>query len=592
MRIKFCVSKIMFSFALVSFSSLYLFGQSQPNIILILTDDMGYADIGYNNNNTDIATPTLDNLASQGTKFTSAYVTHPFCGPSRAGLMTGRYPHEFGSQYNLNDNEFNLGIDTNETYFSTVLQNAGYKTGIIGKWHLGQSTNHDPNARGFDYFYGMLTGGHNFFTKTSANGGFGGAYNRDLVENRGPANEPFNAYITDLFTDKAIDFIQDAETNDAQPFFLFMSYNAPHTPLQALQSDKNALTNGTVANFNYGSDTNRHNYAAMVYSVDRCVKRIVDELALRGETNNTLIVFLSDNGGRTDRGASNAPLRGVKGDTFEGGFRVPMFMYWPDSTNGIPSGQTYNHNVSSLDLYPTFVNLANGTIPNGKEIDGKDILNNVRNNTDARSGESIYSIRHQAVNKVGIRRGEYKAYQNSNDGNWYLFDINANIGEDFSQALNTNIQPYKSILEAMAYDAYQWALTHIEPVFFDSTGAENTWINTHSNTNTSRDTWQDRLFAGYTTLSIEDIEVKNMNGYVFPNPVESSLSVKFSTPVYNKLDITIYDIQGKPVVIYSNLKTNGSTNLEIPLNVDIQKGTYILKVKSEIGSFSKAFIKD
>lgn len=557
-----------------------------PNIILILTDDMGYADVGYNNGGVDIATPTLDNLANAGTIFTSAYVTHPFCGPSRAGLMAGRYPHEFGAQYNLNDSEYTLGVDTNETYFSTVLQDAGYNTGIIGKWHLGQSTSHDPNARGFDYFYGMLTGGHNFFTKTTANGGFGGAYNRDLIENRSPANEPQGAYITDLFTDKAIDFIQDAETNDADPFFLFMSYNAPHTPLQALDSDKNALTDGTVASFTYSNDA-RHTYAAMVYSVDRGVKRIVDELALRGETNNTLIVFLSDNGGRTDQGATNTPLRGYKGETFEGGFRVPMFMYWP---NNIPN-QDYNYNVSSLDLYPTFANLANGTIPNGKDIDGKDILNHVKNNTDARDGESIYAIRHQAVNKVGIRRGKYKAYQNSNDGVWRLFDINANIGEDYNQALNTNIEPFKSILEDMANDAYQWSLTHIEPVFFDSTGAESTWISKHSNTNTNRDTWQDRLFTGYT-LSIEGIEInQKLTGYIYPNPVaESFLSVKFYKKLKDRIDIVIYDSLGRPVQTELNLSQTNSNKVDLVLNSSIAQGTYFLKVISGQHSFNKSFI--
>lgn len=559
------------------------------NIILILTDDMGYADVGYNNSGfNDIATPNIDALANAGTKFTSAYVTHPFCGPSRAGLMTGRYPHEFGAQYNLSDSNTTQGVDLNETFFSTVLDDAGYNTGIIGKWHLGQPTGYRPNQRGFDYFYGMLYGGHVYFT-----GGGGGSaqYTSPLRENEGLAGEANGLYVTDLFTDKGVEFINNSEANDDQPFFLFMSYNAPHTPLQPLPSDVTALASPPY-NFTY-SDTKRRDYAAMVYSVDRGIKSIVDALTANGELDNTLIVFLSDNGGRTDQGAINSPLRGRKGDTLEGGFRVPMFMYWPNGGNGIPAGQSYDFNVSALDLYPTFVNLANGTIPNGKELDGKDILSNIQNNTDARSGESIYSIRHRFANNLGIRRGDYKAYHDSNSNNWYLYDINANIGENNGQALNTNIEPYKSILAQMANDAYLWSLTHIEPLFFDSSTAENTWLTNHSNT-THSTTWQDVLFNGFNNgLSIDDIELnQNVTGYIYPNPVQSDVTVKLNQSIFDNVDITVYDIYGRPVQINNGLKVNNSNTFDFILNATLSKGTYLLKVKSNAGTFSKTFLKN
>ncbi|WP_136480208.1 sulfatase-like hydrolase/transferase [Cognatitamlana onchidii] len=599
--------KISITIGLFCIISLKSLCQSAPNIILILTDDMGYADIGYNNDAIgDIASPTLDNLAANGTKFSSAYVTHPFCGPSRAGLMTGRYPHEYGSQYNIAENDFSAGIDINETFFSSVLKDAGYKTGVIGKWHLGQSTSYDPLARGFDYFYGMLNGGHNFFTKTTANGGFGGAYNRDLVEQiapdtRRPANEPKFAYITDLFTDKAIEFIRDAETtDDDQPFFLFMSYNAPHTPIQALSSDKNVLTSPPY-NFDYGGNDTRHRYAAMVYAVDRGIQRIVDELANKGETDNTLIVFLSDNGGKSanNAGGNNFPLRGFKGDTYEGGFRVPMFMYWPGTKDnqGIPSGQTYDFNISSLDLYPTFVALANGTTPNGKELDGKDILSHIQNNTDSRDGESIYTLRHQASNKIGIRRGKYKAFQqtdNSGDfaGTWYLYDIETNISENNAQALNKNIEPYKSILANLAHDAYEWSLTHTEPLFFDSTGAANTWNNNHSNINSGKpNTWQERLFNGFT-LSVESIDINsNIAGYIFPNPVkESKLSIKFYERLNDEINVVIYDNLGRAVQTELNLKQLQSNTVELTLSSDISSGNYFVKVLSGLKSFTQQII--
>ena len=581
----FKTSSILCTMLLVLLSH-YNASSQAPNIILILTDDMGYADVGFNNGAADIATPNIDALADAGTRFNSAYVTHPFCGPSRAGLMTGRYPHEFGSQFNLSDTDTTNGVPLSETFFSNVLKTAGYNTGIIGKWHLGQPTGYRPNQRGFDYFYGMLYGGHVYVT-----GGGGGStqYMSPLRENEGLAGEANGLYITDLFSDKGVEFINNAETNDNQPFFLFMSYNAPHTPLQALASDKTALTSPPHS-FTY-SDTSRHDYAAMVYSVDRGVKKLVDALIANGEFDNTLIVFLSDNGGRTDQGALNTPLRGVKGDTFEGGFRVPMFMHWPNGGNGIPV-QDYNFNVSSLDLYPTFVNLAGGAIPGGKEIDGKDILNDIKNNTDARAGESIYAIRHQAINKLGIRRGQYKAYRDTGNNftnPWRLFDINANIGEDFGQALDVvNNQTNKAVLEAMLTDAYQWSTTHTEPLFFDSPAAKDTWDTTHKNTTP---TWQENAFEGYTALSIEDIELKqNVSGYIYPNPVESNLTIKFNTPITESVDIIIYDVQGRPIQINTNLKATNSSGISLILNAFLSNGTYLLKVKSTLGIFSKSFV--
>ncbi|WP_303318196.1 sulfatase-like hydrolase/transferase [Flavivirga abyssicola] len=544
-----------------------------PNIVFILLDDLGYADVGFNGG-TDIATPNIDALADNGTIFTSAYVTHPFCGPSRAGLMTGRYPHKIGAQYNLNDNEYVLGVDTNETFFSKVLQDAGYNTALIGKWHLGQSAAHQPNSRGFDYFYGMLTGGHNYFTKTAANGGFNGAYNRDLRENGGLANEPANEYITDLFSDKGVAFIQDAETNDSDPFFLFMSYNAPHSPIQSKTSDENILTNPPYS-FSYSNDR-RKQYAAMVYAVDRGIKNIVDALIAANELDNTLIVFLSDNGGRLDNTgmANNAPLRGAKGDTYEGGFRVPMFMHWPDGN--IPIGASYDYPVSSLDLYPTFVNLAGASIPNGKEIDGKDILNNIIINTNARAGESIFAMRHKKINNVGIRRDQWKAYTTGN-GVWRLYNIDNDKGES-----NNLSAQYPAILNSMIDDAYQWSKTHITPQFFDSIEAENNW-----NANLPK---FEITFPGY--LSVEDILIdETVSGYVYPNPtVKSNLTITFNGNLTNAVDVIIYDTLGHPVQIEKNLLKESPNKVGLKLNPNITNGNYFIHITSGTNSFSKAFI--
>ncbi|OEK07913.1 hypothetical protein A8C32_15670 [Flavivirga aquatica] len=591
MKTQITIKQLLFFLGVVIFSNFKTFAQS-PNIIFILTDDHGYGDVGFNEGHaSDIATPNLDALAAAGTVFTSAYAVHPFCGPSRAGLMTGRYPHEFGAQYNLSDSNTTQGVSLSETFFSTVLQNAGYNTGVIGKWHLGQPTGYRPNQRGFDYFYGMLYGGHVYFT-----GGGGGStqYRSPLRENEGLAGEPNGLYLTDLFSDKGVDFINDAETNDNDPFFLFMSYNAPHTPLQALASDK-AILAAPPYSFDYLGDTSRENYAAMVYSVDRGVKKLVDALTANGELNNTLIVFMSDNGGKSEShaqygGANNGPLRGDKGDTYEGGFRVPMFMYWPGT---VPAGKKYDYNVSALDLYPTFVNLAGASIPAGKEIDGKDIMANVINETDARANESIYSIRHAATNRVGVRRDNLKAYTFGNN-RWYLFDVSTpgGLAENNADDLSTN-PAYQTVLNEMISDAYQWALTHIEPEFFDSTGAADTWFNNHSSTNPANTiSWQDTTFDGYTTLSIEDVELKqNLSGHLYPNPVIGpQLSVKFNENLLGAVDAVIYDNLGRPVQIEQNLTKKSNRKVSMLLNSNISKGYYIMKLTVGQFSFSKSFI--
>ncbi len=576
----------IFLFILI-FSNFKNYSQS-PNIVFILTDDLGYADVGFNNGAEDIATPNLDNLAANGTIFSSAYAAHPFCGPSRAGIMTGRYPHEFGAQFNLSDADASNGVTLSETFFSTALQNEGYNTGVIGKWHLGQPDGYRPNQRGFDYFYGMLFGGHVYTTGATTGGTQ--YYTSPLRENENLAGEPNGLYITDLFSDKGVEFINNAETDDSDPFFLFMSYNAPHTPLQALNSDKAILTNPPYS-YTY-TNNNRHNYAAMVYAVDRGVKKLVDALVANGEFDNTLIVFMSDNGGKSEThqnyaGANNGLLRGDKGDTYEGGFRVPMFMHWP---NQIPAGATFDYNVSALDLYPTFVNLAGGTIPAGKEIDGKNIINNVINNTNTRDGESIYSIRHRTLNNVGIRRDNLKAYSSGN-GSWFLFDLNTNIGENNAEDLSTD-PAYKDILEEMINDAYLWSLTNVEPDFFHSSGAATSWFNNHSNNNPSNTTlWQDITFNGFTTLSIEDIKLNQKTiGRIYPNPIsESQLSIMFNEKVLDEVNVIIYDALGRTVQMEKNLSKEADKAV-LTLNSNISKGNYFVKVTVGNKTFNKQLV--
>jgi len=439
----------------------------RPNILVIMADDLGYADVGFNGS-TDIITPELDRLASNGTVFTSAYVVHPFCGPSRMGLFSGRYPHEYGGPFNLPNfstgQYADQGIPVEETLISSVLQKAGYFTGIMGKWHMGQQSIHHPNNRGFDDFYGFLGGGHDYFGPY----GYASDY-RTYPEHNGVADTSLTMtnYITDVLTEYGVRFLNEAVVRE-QPFFLFMSYNAPHTPLEAKDEDRAVFPD--IINYT------RQTYAAMVYALDRGVGRLVDALEAHGELDNTLIIFLSDNGGRTDQGASNWPLRGRKGDVVEGGVRVPFLMHWP---NVIPAGTTYDHPISAIDFYPTFARLAHAEIPAGKEIDGVDVWDAILSGTSGRVGHPIFTLRHNpgygatGEHSVGVRQDQWKAVRWTEFGapvTWRLFNIEEDIHED-----NDLGALYPAILSNLVHEAKLWSDTHVQPLWFDDYDQEQLW---------------------------------------------------------------------------------------------------------------------
>lgn len=441
--------------------------KSRPNIIIIMTDDQGYNDVGFNGSK-DIITPELDNLAKGGTTFSSAYVAHPFCGPSRAGLLTGRYPHEFGSQFNLpanSEKSVGEGIPLSEKFISNTLQDAGYYTGIIGKWHLGAVEGYEPKDRGFNHFYGFLGGGHNYFpndyvTKYKQQVAAG---NKNIWEyltplQRNGVETEETEYLTDELSHDAVRFVTEASKKD-KPFFLYLAYNAPHTPLEAKEEDMEKFSNI--------KDKARRTYAAMVYAVDRGVGELVAVLKATNQYENTLIVFLSDNGGRTDQGANNFPLRGVKGDTYEGGYRVPMFFHWP---NQVPAGKKFDSPVTALDLYPTFAGLAKATIPKEKQLDGKNIWNDVVKGANPRKGEMIFAMRHRnGFSDVGVRMDEWKATKAYNSS-WKLYNINDDMGEK-----NDLSSKYPEQLKIMVAGAENWSKKHTEPKWFDPESLKEVW---------------------------------------------------------------------------------------------------------------------
>nr|WP_275655672.1 sulfatase-like hydrolase/transferase [Agaribacterium haliotis] len=454
--------------------------RERPNIVLILLDDLGYADVGFMPEaESDIHTPSIDELAKQGTVFSQAYVSHPYCGPSRAGLMTGRYQHEFGSQFNLAAYSEH-GISTDEIFFSKVLQDAGYRTGLIGKWHLGEQPQYRPNVRGFDYFYGMLGGGHVYHSKDFIRQANYDPENKQiwdykipLMENENYASESGyddNLYITDMLTDAGLAFI-DRESKNKAPFFLYMSYNAPHTPEEAKAEDELALQNILGDRAAQGK---RLTYTAMVYAVDRGVKRLVEKLKATGAYENTLIVFLSDNGGRTNQAsASNKPLRAGKTSLYEGGIRVPMFWHWPD---GALHNGHYGHAISSLDFYPTFAALAEAEIPAGKRLDGVDVLPHIRAGTNARADRPLFFMMHQpdrGLNQSAVVLNNQKWYSSGN-GQWFYYDLKHDSSEsNRKNAAKQAAKQDRQLVQAL----YDWTCLHSEPQWFDSPsyGWESAW---------------------------------------------------------------------------------------------------------------------
>jgi arylsulfatase A-like enzyme len=348
----------------------------RPNGLVIVADDLGYGDAGFTGSR-EIKTPRLDALASGGIVFNNGYVTHSYCGPSRAGLLTGRYQARFGMEINCAYSPYDphMGLPTSEKTFGTRMQAEGYRTGMIGKWHLGAAPPYQPNQRGFDYFYGFLGGGHTYLPEevslahplVSDSGqpvyDACEGYRLPLVRNDQAAE--FNEYLTTALSRDAARFVADSE----QPFCLYLAYNAPHAPLQAPRE--------TIAKYTHIDDGNRRIYAAMIDEMDRGIGLVVDALKESGKFENTLIIFLSDNGGvapkegkEQEDWADNGPLREGKGSLLEGGIRVPFFVHWPD---GLSGGKVYDGLVSALDIAPTALAVAGGEAAAG-QFDGVNLL--------------------------------------------------------------------------------------------------------------------------------------------------------------------------------------------------------------------------
>jgi len=391
---------------------------SRPNIIVIVTDDQGYADVGFNGLK-DFQTPSIDRIAHEGVRCTNAYVSFSVCSPSRAGLMTGRYQGRFGYTTNptIDPSNPNAGIPLSETMMPETLQKAGYTTMAIGKWHLGTHVTLRPNRRGFDHFFGFLSGGHHYFPKKLTIDRLEDVpktyqwYSTRLLENETPVT--IDKYLTDALSDRAVQFVDEAKD---KPFFLYLAYNAPHTPMQA--------TKEYLDRVKHIEKPKRQKYAAMMLAVDDGIGRLLAKLEEKELDEKTIIFFLSDNGGATTNASDNTPLRGRKGSLFEGGLRVPFAVRWKGV---IPEGRDFDPAISTLDIFSTVLALADAPAPE-KELDGVNLLPHL---TGKKTGDPhpVLMWRHLKKKAWAIRQGDYKLILNAEQESWQLlFNLKEDIG--------------------------------------------------------------------------------------------------------------------------------------------------------------------
>lgn len=387
--------RILSSLVLTLILAAAVHATTQPNIVHIVADDLGWQDVGFNGAK-DIATPNLDKLAAGGATFTEFYV-QPMCTPTRAALMTGRYPFRYGLQTIVIPGPADYGLDTTEWLLPQCLKEAGYNTAIIGKWHLGHADmKYWPKQRGFDYQYGAMIGELDYFTHSDA-----GAL--DWFRNNEPVHE--EGYTTELLGDDAVKYI-DAQNPD-QPFYLYLAFNAPHTPYQAPQA--------YIDRFPDIADPTRRTYAGMVACLDDQVGRVVAALEARGLRDNTLILFHSDNGGtknalfagqmadlsKTKIPCDNGPYRDGKGSLFEGGCRVAAFANWP----GHIQPQRVEEIIHAVDIYPTFAALAGAATDKCKPLDGVNVWETIAAGQPSPRTEVIYNVE---PFRGAVRQGDWK----------------------------------------------------------------------------------------------------------------------------------------------------------------------------------------
>ncbi len=402
-----------------------------PNVVVILTDDQGYADISFNPQHPkEVATPHMDALAREGVWFSQGYITGNVCSPTRAGLLTGRYQQRAGV-YTGGDG--GGGMAQSEKIFPRFLKPAGYTSAAYGKWHLGTELEQSPVGRGFDHWYGFLgRGAHDYFDLAQKDPDVGPMY-RDGREIKD------SGYMTTRLTDEAVAFIKQQK---AQPFYIHLAYNAVHSPAQAPAEDiarfKQQFPEITEA---------RAILMAMLHHLDLGVGRVVDTLKQEGVWENTLLFFLTDNGGSKAMSAVNTPLRGAKQQNYEGGIRTPFIVSWPA---GFKGGRSIDTPISSLDILPTALDAARVAFPTDKPLDGKSLLPLLTGKTPKHI-ETFYWSEGGEAGGYAVRSGDWKLVQQRGQKKVELF----NLAKDPAEATDLASQNGAKIAElSKLYDAW------------------------------------------------------------------------------------------------------------------------------------------
>jgi arylsulfatase A-like enzyme len=376
--------------------------QVKPNVLVILVDDLGYGDLS-SYGATDLKSPNIDKLIAAGMRFDNFYANCPVCSPTRASLLTGRYPDLVGVpgviRTHIRDNWGYLFPQA--VLLPQMLKRAGYHTGIVGKWHLGLASPNLPNERGFDHFHGFLGDMMDDYYNHRRHG-----FNYMRLNNR--QIDP-QGHATDLFTQWAIDYLRERSQKKDQPFLLYLAYNAPHAPIQPPQEWLERVRQRQI-----GISEKRAKLVALIEHLDAGIGKVLDALKETGLSNNTLVIFTSDNGGDLGAGATNGPLRAGKGNMYEGGIREPMCAVWPGK---IASGSHSDRVALTMDLFATVCEAARVRIEH--EIDGRSILPTLTGKEQPEDNRTLFWVRREGGGQYGgrayyaARQGDFKLLQNS-----------------------------------------------------------------------------------------------------------------------------------------------------------------------------------
>jgi arylsulfatase A-like enzyme len=411
-------------------------GASRPNVVLIITDDLGWADLG-SYGATDVRTPHIDSLARDGVRLTDFYANGTTCTPTRAALISGRYQQRFGLETPLRSEAGAepRGLPATGYSLPELLKNNGYSTALIGKWHLGYRPEHSPNAHGFDYFFGLKSGYHDYYTHAGGDG------NPDLWENDRPV--AMEGYTTDLITTRAVRFIEE---HAAEPFFIDIAYNAPHWPYQVPGSPSVAPGNARHVMPHQQGVGSRAEYVAMLERVDDGVGAVLATLDRLNLADNTIVIFTNDNGGEWL--SNGAPLNGRKWLVWEGGIRVPALVRWPGR---IPAGKVSDQVGITMDLTASILAVTGTTAPAAARLEGMNLFPVLEGRAPEIERTLFWrggGMRAQAA----VRRGDWKLIIDT--GHTYVFNVRTDIGErnDLAKERRDVAQALWPLLEAWERD--------------------------------------------------------------------------------------------------------------------------------------------